>query len=422
MRAVGAVLVLSALFLAFYNGETRHHINALLDAFDMLDASQEENPHRDDSIDGIQAARAIAQDRGLFIVVESWAGEGIAAWRIALSELILMAKAVNATIVEPSIHRGRPASPGQGNFTLFDVFNRTFIDQVYSKWISADEYYAMIQANRVRYFDLCVGHRGHPKCNAPSQSKRNETELINSTVLRHALQMLQAPETESDIVTLRIFNLWKEVIRNMRSTSDPSTTIMAKEEIGVVMRRHFEFSPFLHAMADKALELMGIAAQEEYAVVHWRGEKPNLDFLGCAEKIAEAKTAMLEQENTTIPFVLMSSISSNIENVWSPGQKHVNATAAEALQFLTQDHGFKKSDGVLPQQKDMIVYVGVDLILAQRATSFSTCTGCRDDWCKACNYPGRFSQLAIEYRNRLSAKKDSTFKCWPRKKNKTLVH
>ncbi|KAL3908037.1 MAG: hypothetical protein SGILL_008637, partial [Bacillariaceae sp.] len=401
-------------------GTTLRPIKAV---YGTIEALQETSRHYDDSTDKSQVGRKIATDsERLYILVESWAPEGIAGWRKALSELMLLAKAVNATIVEPSIQRGRPTSPGQGNFTLFDIFNQTLINDFYAKWISADEYYAMIhqKTNGVQYFDLCVGSKRHQKCGAPGQSKRNETELIHSTVLGNALQSLQVSDTENGIVTLRVFDLWKGEIKYMHSISDPSQMIFATEEFFFVMRNHLEFSPFMHSMADKALELMGIPAREEYAVIHWRGEKQNLDFMQCAGKIAEAKSAMLEQQDTSIPFVLMSSISSNIDNVWSPGQKHVNASAAEALQFLTQKHGFKKSDSILPQQKDMIVYVVVDLILAQRAVSFATCKRCRGDWCQVCNYGGSFGMFAMEMR-KSAGNEGNTFECWPRIRNQTLV-
>ncbi|KAL3912554.1 MAG: hypothetical protein SGILL_006833, partial [Bacillariaceae sp.] len=277
------------------------------------------------------------------------------------------------------------------------------------------------------FFEFCIATALHPECeDDPNQQKHNKTELKHSTALESALQQLQSSDQDSNIVTLRIYHLWKYKLQNLRLRSKPKNKLVPWRESEYKVQRHFRFTNFLQSKADEALALMNIPTGQEYGVIHWRAEISDLDYLGCANDIAGVKYAMLKKHsgNKTMPFILMSSLSTDRENIWGPGRiKASSANVTHALAYLIQDQGFLKSDEYLPKQKDMIVYTAVDLLLAERAAAFSTCARdaeC-DGFCERCNHKGNFGQLAVGMRSggfapmdNSSDYSDGTLPCWPR--------
>jgi hypothetical protein len=154
---------------------------------------------------------------------------------------------------------------------------------------------------------------------------------------------------------------------------------------------------------------MGIGNDSDFAIIHWRAEIPNMNYMECAERIVNAKDAMLLSSPKNAPrFLLMSSLStSNSTGMqWGGAQAMApNATAQRALQYLMNDHGFSKIDQVFDQLDihDWIIAAALDLILAQKATHFATCTrDCKGSWpnrdCLNCNHAGSFALTALQMR------------------------
>lgn len=129
----------------------------------------------------------------------------------------------------------------------------------------------------------------------------------------------------------------------------------------------------------------------------------------------------------------MSSLSLDESIEWNGARKHSsNTTAREALELLlgnSQHEGnkyakFLKLENVFPSSTqgsttfpDKVYYPVLDLIVAQRATFFATCTkSCHRKYngkgysvgskkipkglgyCTACNYVGKFAELALRLR------------------------
>jgi hypothetical protein len=72
--------------------------------------------------------------------------------------------------------------------------------------------------------------------------------------------------------------------------------------------------------------------------------------------------------------------------------------------------------------KESAIYVALDLIMSQKATTFATCTTkCYKShrYCKKCNYAGNFALLAMKMRK--SNHKES-LECWPQSIGEDLVY
>ena len=206
------------------------------------------------------------------------------------------------------------------------------------------------------------------------------------------------------------------------------------KEAQQIYSQNLAFTDRIQSLADKTLQSMNISSQEKFGVLHWRAEKPGLDYESCTRQLIQAKEA-IEQSSSLIyqqedqprmPFVLMSSLSldSNLQ-WWGDRQRDFtgNWTSSDALLSLVDDHGFRKADSSLPDQPDLIVYAAVDLILAKRATIFSTCTKeCQQgnyasfNFCTSCNHLGNFARLAVDIRHERKNNRrhdPSSLVCWP---------
>jgi hypothetical protein len=172
----------------------------------------------------------------------------------------------------------------------------------------------------------------------------------------------------------------------------------------------------MEALADQALREMGISEgnnnnKQNYAVIHWRAEKGGMDYLQCTERIVATKKAM-ETSNrfahTNMTFVLASSLNMDTsKECGGTFRLAQNTTAPEALAYLMnnyKDHQFRKinQDVLLGRDtEDLIVNSVVDLIVARRVTTFSSCMRtCAKlyRYCLVCNYPGHYTEYIMELR------------------------
>jgi len=156
----------------------------------------------------------------------------------------------------------------------------------------------------------------------------------------------------------------------------------------------------------------------DFGLIHWRAEKKGMDYVRCAKLIAKSRDLMSNGTETKPSFFIMTSLNSDPKKMWSEARKEAaNSNAPKALQMLTKEYGFLHfseliaKNGTIDDSVDVALLLVWDLILAEKASSFATCTGnCRNKLCKQCNYLGSFAMLAIWHRE---SKNKQSMQCWP---------
>lgn len=368
-------------------------------------------------------------EKGLWIVVESF-NEGISGWRKALVQVAMLAQRFNATFVEPQVKDGRLFSPTavEGNIRLFHVLDPRILRKINTKWATKEDYERLLKRDPpAKVYEWCVGNRKQKDCKfVPGSFQRDQ--MRHNKALNEAVAALE----QYDHVIFRMDRVWMSSLDRLRYRQRLVAPPARAEEI---VSNTLEFAPQMHANANLTLQLMNISEQQGYAVIHWRAEKNDIDYLKCAQYIAESQSNMkkdlAERNIEAAKFVLMSSLSVDESHIWAGAKaKAVNTTAQEALHFLMKDRGFEMSSAKLPPQKDLVVYAAVDLILAQRALSFATCstaTSCQKDVrCSSCNWLGKFAGMALKSRSNVDKNDDAdvdsresanfapgTYNCWP---------
>jgi hypothetical protein len=400
----------------------------------------------------------------LWIYVDSW-HEGIAGWRPSLSQILVLAKAFNATLVEPTIARSRldrcyKKKNNNGNSnndhnvttttTLFDIFNRTLITTYHSKIVTCPRYQRELERHQVTgdnqnsnnkndiiYVDVCWDKQSKCKNAIPSSHSREYSPQLWQG-LRTAMEY---PNT---MVVLRFHDVWQNSMTKLILPTEPTEGIQLLEgddndrkssttsipNIAMeVAKRYLHFQDSLVDMLEGKLRQHNIVT---HSVIHWRAEqavtatkKSSFSYLDCAQAIVQARNAMMKisshHNKKTVPtFFIMSSLSStnNELHSWNGARKNaVNTTAPQAWEYLRKEGMMTLEETILADMTfdDSIYYVVMDLILASKAIMFSTCTE-RCSWpkyhiCKKCNWVGNFAHLALEMRG--NDRTDGSLPCWP---------
>lgn len=332
-------------------------------------------------------------------------GEGMSKWRHSASQLLGFARLLNATLVEPCMHNGRLGScKSFPNVTLSSVFS------------DAGQYMTSTISNRA---SLMATY---------DEFKKYLEKQSNTTELKFCLHKGDCGETE---------NYFMKPIPFLHNISDyafgsgnlvlniPYYWINAFEVNGVETIKAepslIEFHSRHHKKVDEILHRANIT-NDKFSIIHWRGEVKNMDYRECARKIIKSKSKMVQNGNitTSFPFMLMSSINEDVNTMWGGAKQmaeNSNSSAKEALHTLHQA-GFLKLDYLMTENEkqsleDFGILAVYELILAARSHRFATCTrrDCRGHVCQKCNYPGGFSEYAVDYRQIQGNKASDT--CWP---------
>lgn len=320
-------------------------------------------------------------------------------WIKSLAEILIVAKTLQAVFVEPCISKaGRLVSCGdQPNLLrLQDVFDLDAIRQFYSRVVSFDEFNTICLTNKnVHLSQICM-HMGNPV----TACGELESQAGKKTI----------PELEQALVASKNMHAVLEFTHFRKKAFGAmhyNGSALVQESIPTIVERHVRFRQEHYDAVDRFLNQMGV--KQPFAVIQWRAELEDMDYMGCAAHLLEARTAMNLPNETS--FVLMSSLNTQKDLQWEPLQSTIQNTAApQALQLLL-DSGFLKLDAMSQQtHNDELILLAVwDQILAVKATYFATCSGCQSI-CAQCNWQGSFARLALALRTR--AKKES-FECWP---------
>ena len=335
--------------------------------------------------------------------------EGMANWRIAVVELLLVAKQIGAAFVEPCIVQGRVTSchkVQQKQVKLGDVFDLNKLREIHP-WIISQEVYEATTANvaNIKVFVFCM-HDGNPSpaamCLRGGERLANFYNTKANSIMEQALQ--QQEPSIIEIHTYRKGGFAKTLLqRNSQKLLNSTLVEQALEN-----NLHFHSKHYEHV----ARLLRKLNIQDEYHVIHWRAELLHMNYPNCAEQLIKAKNIMSKNANT--PTILISSLNQNPSYQWGGGG-FTRARSAQALRSLTEDHGFLKLDRVNDNAVDDMIYLAVwDQIASQNATNFATCTkACKAKMsCKACNYQGSFGEVAIRYRDQIGR---TSLRCWPTK-------
>jgi hypothetical protein len=393
------------------------------------DTTTSMNVDIDSGLDAAFGSPMMEQDMpmtGLWIQVESW-HEGISSWKRAFSEVWIMAERLGAVLVEPGIRDGRLSSCGKGKLALSDVYNRTLLTNEYSQLATCSQYdAAMNQLSVPKILDVCLNKDTFMGCTTPEGvDLESEYRLQTSESLDQALaQILSQPNT---MVVIRLHNVWKSALDKftlpvaLASPKYPNEEqqqrlpLMDKEKAKRFQETSYKIVDQHYTFLSAQLEAAGIPASS-HAVIHWRAELPNLDYAVCRDQIVQTRKAMNLPPMT--PFFLISSLSSlDPELSWKGAQKLADkdqTSSQQALTSLLDDHHFLRLENIIvPSLQDSVLYAVMDLILAETAFSFATCSDrCHDTSfasCESCNFVGSFSKLAMRMRGDAS----NTFPCWP---------
>jgi hypothetical protein len=196
-----------------------------------------------------------------------------------------------------------------------------------------------------------------------------------------------------------------------RDTRVGGKNLVNVKKTGRILAKYFAFERLHYDIVDHLLRLMGISNTSDFDVIHWRAEKPDIDYDDCATKILQARKVM--GSKTT---VLMSSINHQAAMQWYAPDKYNQSDAIQSLDRLL-DSGFHKLDQVLDKVQNMIpdkIVIPIwDQIMAQKARHFATCIrGCAhtNDLCVDCNFRGNFAQTTVDLRTKIGK---SSYECWP---------
>jgi hypothetical protein len=345
---------------------------------------------------------------------------------------------------------------------LFDVLNRTYIERVHNKWATAEEYDAIVSywaenddetissgILNVTWSIGCVfeyhAFRKPNGCVNWGFPERPVVEAITEDVKDRWADPLKYAVSEhrkdpSRMIVLDLYDVWRgqfgTIGRNGQQFTFENQIMVNQTESIALYKQQFIFTDWIFELADKALELMNIPPDGQFSLIHWRAEKKNQtgirSYQQCAKDIVVARDRILQNISSSpkeMPFVLMTALNKNFKGLY--GEDRVEwrkdpEDIPKALDYLIDENDFRWTKGLL-QQKDIIVYSALDLILAERASVFSTCDrSCKSELCSKCNYLGSFSLLAADARTGANDQRGfeqkvrhsvddtrKTLRCWP---------
>ncbi len=326
----------------------------------------------------------------------------MATWRISLTQILQVAKKLNATVVEPCIRRGYLQACGNDTVGLDQVYVTSKYRQFYPNIVSQEEYQAMLAVENPVIVPMCFLN--------PQLSLETYCGNVTNMWQKKMNAPLERALKRNDVTTVIHIKFY-------RQGGFIKTRVGGEALVGLfktawqILDEYFVFQPQHYDTVDYLLQLMGISNTSDFDVIHWRAETHTLDYDDCATKILQTRQVM--GSSTT---VLMSSINKHADMQWYTPERFNPSDAQRNLDRLL-DAGFLKVDLVLDQVRnlmpDQIVIPVWDQIIAQKARHFATCTKqCADtnQLCAACNFRGIFAQMTVDFRAKIGK---SSYECWP---------
>ena len=355
------------------------------------------------AVDAEASPAPLYQPKGTsrWIYVEEFS-EGMATWRISFAEILMVAKRLNATVVEPCIGGGRLRTCRDSKYRLGQVYDLERLRQFHEHIVSYADYLEMLAAQNPLVVVMC--HQiptGNP---SPMMVCGHNTPNMYQMASNQILDQALAHTNGTSVIQIKYYRMG-----GFRNTKVGRNRIVKPRHVEPTISQYFDFTSQHYETVDSMLQLMGIANNSDFDVIHWRAELPNLYYDDCATKILQAREAI--GSNTT---VLMSSINRQAALQWStPYRQQLAIASLDRLQHA----GMHKLDQVLHKGLDLLsdtVLIAVwDQIMALKAKRFVTCTkSCRQKHaaCVECNYLGNYAQMAVGLRQSHGKSSDE---CWP---------
>jgi len=398
----------------------------------------------------------------LFLYGHEWR-EGVANWLITLSELFIIAKEINATVVLPCIQRGRlvpclPQSQSQSqsqsndhadwNYRLEDVFNLDRIRTFHPYFVEQEEFQQILDQNpSYKEYKFCHLYRWRFKGDETEEKHRcpegsyvyghqNTTNPFLEQATKDAyeisqLDLQQQQQQQQEQRAPVVMNMtkydkwgWRHTLFNHKHIVPGGLEYTQEFKL-----KYFPFQERYSLFVDKLLDEAGIV-NHDYVVIQWRAELHSIDYLECAKHIVTARDLLTKRNRNrnnhadasasgititkNTKFILMSSLNTDESVVWN--ELSMGSQAKDALHYLLDDHGFLKIDTLVAKHKeeakDQIDYSIWDTIMAVKAKKYVFCDlSCDDDSiCAQCGHRGQFPRFAMKLRE--DANHTSTM-CWP---------
>ncbi|KAI2509376.1 hypothetical protein MHU86_5009 [Fragilaria crotonensis] len=294
--------------------------------------------------------------------------EGMATWRISLAEILMVAKRLNATVVEPCIEGGRLRTCHVAKYRLGQVYDLRRLRRFHPHIVSYEDYQTMLAVENPIIITTCLQFpRGTP---SPDKVCGNVTNTYQEKVNAPIEKALQY-NNGTTVIHIKYYRQG-----GFLNTKFERKRLVLARFIEPILTDHFEFESQHYDSVDYLLRLMGISNNSHFDVIHWRAERPDINYDDCATKILQARKNMGSKA-----AVLLSSINLQADRQWFDPDRYNQSDAIQGLNRLL-DSGFLKLDQVLDKVQNMIpdqIVVPVwDQIIAQKARRFATCTrGCR---------------------------------------------
>lgn len=342
------------------------------------------------------------KDTSRWIHVEEFS-EGMATWRISFAEILMVARKLNATVVEPCIGDGRLRSCRDASYRLGQIYDLERLRQYHAKIVSYADYQAMLAAHSPLIVTMC--HQVPTGSPSPLMVCGHGVQNMYQAPSNHLLDQALHHTNGTTVIQIKYYRMG-----GFRTTKVGRNRLVLPRFIEPTIAEYFDFENQHYDAVDSVLQFMGIANNSDYDVIHWRAELPNLYYDDCATKILQAREAI--GSNTT---VLMSSINRQAALQWHhPYRQHQAIASLSRL----EDAGMRKMDqafrnGLAVALADKVVIAVWDQIIALKAKRFVTCTkSCRQKnaACVACNYLGNYAQMAVGLRQSHGKSSDE---CWP---------
>lgn len=359
-------------------------------------------------------------------------------------ELLVLAKHIQATFVEPCILKGRVVScrkipaASKNILRMGQVFDLTKLkDMIYPALIVSQETYndyasseQQLSNTNTEQQRFCM-HSGNPSplvlCRSHGKLLENYYDATTNPMLERAVethrqqqqQQQQQLVVEGDgrqSITSTTTTIHIHVYRKFGflKTRIQDQLVVNQTLVQDILEHHLDFHPTHYKTVDGFLESMGIQ-ENRYNAIHWRAELPTMNFMACAATLGQAKRVMNKNMNNdtsgSMPTVLISSLNKNPWLQWGVE----SSRGSKPLQSLMENDGFLKLDTVPDKPMTDMLHLAIwDQILAQKAYNFATCTkACRKKHpCSLCNYRGHFGEIVMGLRKK---NHKESLACWPTK-------
>ena len=336
----------------------------------------------------------------------------MANWMKSVSEILIVAKALNATFVEPCVQRGRLKRCSKShNVKLSDIFSMDKMKEFHPLIVSHEVFQNETNDahNSTHFQRIC--HTKHKHSSVCGEGVLNQYANTSSPLLEAAVARSQSQRT---VVQLqgRYFRMgWY----NMKFKGRPLIP-GGGPTVNKIRKKYFHITQEIYDFVDMILKEAGIK-DENYSVIQWRGEIHSLDYVSCARHIITARDIMQEEEvarhgRNETPFVLIAPLNRDEKLAWNI--KARGSDAQEALKLLLDDNGFLKLDLLVQAHQDFVrdpvFLAAADLVLAQKAKEFATCDKSCNSICAQCGHQGSFVHLAETLR---TARDKNSTSCWP---------